>query len=115
MEKTPKTYDDGSSRSDYPKEDRDDHYSNKGGHKQRSIENDPKHIDHWKKKAMKETLSRFAERLVKTRNIVLEMAGAVLWAWTADEDYFNVTTTQTRDDGLQFEQTAFAEFIEKEL
>jgi len=36
------------SRADYKKQ-LDPHYSDKGGHKQRSIANDPKHLNHWNK------------------------------------------------------------------
>ena len=30
------------------------HYSDKGGHKARSIVNDPKHLEHWKKEGRKQ-------------------------------------------------------------
>ena len=117
LEKKQKTYDDGSSRSDYPPDQRDDHYSNKNGHKQRSVENDPKHIDHWKKKAMCETLTGILRRGIKLKDTIIDMAGAVVWAWQFGDFQYHEEhgTPEPTNQSLQFEQTAFAEFIEKEL
>lgn len=47
-EHTPK---DSEDKREYQKEK--DHYSNKGGHKERSIANQPQHSTHWKKEEKK--------------------------------------------------------------